>query len=57
MHAQTNPESIKPLRNPELMKAKLREEIANLQEMKADGSSTLLDRMELMEARAADGRE
>ena len=49
VQVQTNPESIKPLRNPELMKAKLQEEIDNLKEMQQDGTASLSDRIDLLE--------
>ena len=49
MQVPTNPESMKPLRNPELMKEKLQAELDNLREMQADGSGKLLDQLDLLE--------
>ena len=49
VQVQTNPESMKPLRNPEMMKARLQQEIDNLREMEADGTASLFDRLELLE--------
>ena len=49
VHAATNPESLRPLRNPEAMKERLREELAKLKDQQERGVDELLDELDLVE--------